>query len=83
LSGLRQQRERAFRANSDALSRQRAGVTAHDAVEMQRLADDEIVGDPAMTDLRREIEGIDHELNRDHGGGFARRGRRTMKWLRK
>jgi hypothetical protein len=83
LSGLRQQRERAFRANSDALSRQRAGVTDHNAGEMQKFADEEIVGDPAMTALRRQIELIDHEFNRDHGGNFASRGRRTMKWLRK
>jgi hypothetical protein len=51
----------AFRANS-ALSRQRVGVTHHDAAEMQEFAADEVAGDSAMTDLRRRIELIDDEL---------------------
>jgi hypothetical protein len=76
LSGLREQRERAFRANSDALSRQRVGVTDHDAAAMQAFASDEVAGDSAMTDLRREIELIDAELTRNHGG-------RIKRWLRK
>jgi hypothetical protein len=83
LSALRDQPERAFRANSDALSRQRAGVTHHDAADMQALATDEVTGDSAMTDLRRQIELIDDELARDHGAGLAGKGRRIMRWLRK
>jgi ABC-type phosphate transport system auxiliary subunit len=83
LSALRVQRERAFRVNSDALSRQRVGVTYHDAADMQPLATDEVAGDSAMADLRREIELIDDELARDHGGGLAGKGRRIMRWLRK
>jgi ABC-type phosphate transport system auxiliary subunit len=82
LSALREQRERAFRANS-VLSRQRVGVTHHDAVEMQEFAADEVAGDSAMTDLRRRIELIDDELARDHGGGFTGKRRRIMRWLRK
>jgi hypothetical protein len=83
LSSLRDQRERAFRANSDALSLQRAGVTDHNASEMQQLADDETAGDSAMTELRRQIELIDDQLaikGRDRVSGG---GRRIMKWLRK
>jgi ABC-type phosphate transport system auxiliary subunit len=84
LSGLREQWERAFRANSDVLSLQRVGVTDHSAAEMQAFAAaNEISGDSAMTELRRQIELIDDELARDHGGGFAGSGRRIMKWLRK
>jgi hypothetical protein len=82
LSALREQRERAFRANS-VLSRQRVGVTHYDAAEMQEFAADEVAGDSAMTDLRRRIELIDDELARDHGGGLAGKGRRIMRWLRK
>jgi hypothetical protein len=62
---------------------QRAGVTDHSAAEMQAFAGNEISGDSAMTELRRQIELIDDELARDHGGGFAGSGRRIMKWLRK
>jgi hypothetical protein len=83
LSRLREQRERAFCANSDALSLQRVGVTDHNAAEMQELADDETAGDSAMTERRREIELIDDELAREHDGRFAGSGRRIMKWLRK
>jgi hypothetical protein len=83
LSGLREQRERAFRANSDVLSLQRAGVTDHSAAEMQAFAANEIAGDSAMTELRRQIELIDDELARDHHDGFTGSGRRIMKWLRK
>jgi hypothetical protein len=79
LSGLRRQRERAFRANSDALSLQRYGVTDHNAAEMQQFADDETAGDSTMTELRRGIELIDDELARDHSSGL---GRRIMKRLR-
>jgi hypothetical protein len=50
---------------------------------MQALATDEVAGDSAMTDLRRQIEPIDDELARDHGGGLAGKGRRIMRWLRK
>jgi ABC-type phosphate transport system auxiliary subunit len=80
LSALRE--ERAFRANS-VLSRQRVGVTHHDAAEMQEFAADEVAGDSAMTDLRRRIELIDDELARDHGAGFTGKRRRIMRWLRK
>ncbi len=83
LGALREERERAFRANSDALSRQRAGVTLHDDAEMKEFADHEVAGDSAMTDLRRQIELIDVELARDHGGGLTEKGRGIMRWLRK
>ncbi len=83
LSGLRDQRERAFRANSDALSLQRAGVTDHNAAEMQRFADDETAGDSAITKLRRQIELIDDELASKQRGGVSGGGRRIMKWLRR
>jgi hypothetical protein len=82
LSAFRVHRERAFRVNSD-LSRQRVGVTQHDAADMQALASDEVAGDSAVTELRRQIELIDDELVRDHAGGLAGKGRRIMNWLRK
>jgi hypothetical protein len=78
LSALREQREHAARTNSYARSRQRIGVTAHTAVQMQEFADDQIAGESAMTDLRRQIELIDDELSRSSGGGLIGRGRRMM-----
>jgi hypothetical protein len=77
LSALREQREHAARTNSYARSRQRIGVTAHTAVQMQEFADDQIAGESAMTDLRRQIELIDDELSRN-SGGLIGRGRRMM-----
>ena len=82
LNALRERQERASRANSYALSRQRAGVTDHDESQMQELADDEVAHKPAIIDVRRQIESIDSELARDHGGGVAGTGRRVMNWLR-
>jgi hypothetical protein len=81
LSTLREQR--AFRANSDALSRQQVGAAQLDAAEMREFAEDEAAGDSAMTDLRHQIELIDDELARDHVGGLTGKGRRIMSWLRK
>ncbi|HZS25551.1 MAG TPA: hypothetical protein VFA30_11275 [Gaiellaceae bacterium] len=77
LAALTAQRERAFRANSDALALQQAGATHHDGTAMKELADAESAGDSTMTALRREIALIDDELARDHRGGFAGR-RRTL-----
>ena len=74
LGGLREQREHADRANSDALSRQRAGVAHHNAAKMQQFADDETAGDSAMTERRRQIELIDGELASGHRGGLTERG---------
>jgi hypothetical protein len=83
LSALSEQREHAFRVNSDALALQQAGVTHHDQTEMKGFADDEIAGDSTMTDLRRRIALIDDEIARDHGGGLAGSQRKIMRWLRK
>lgn len=83
LGTLREQRERTSRANSYALSRQRAGVTNHDKSEMKAFADDEVAGDSAITDLRRQIESIDNELERDYGTGLTGTRRRVVSWLRK
>jgi hypothetical protein len=83
LHALREQREHAFRANSDALTRQRFGVTDHADAEMKQFADDEVAGDSTMTDLRREIDLIDDELARDYPGGLTGKGRRVLSWLRK
>ena len=83
LSMLREQQERASRANSYALSRQRAGVTDHDESQLKELADDEVSREPAITDIRREIESIDNELAHDHGNGLDDTRRRVMNWLRK
>jgi hypothetical protein len=83
LSALSEQREHAFRANSDALALQDAGVTHHDGAEMKQFSDAEIAGDSTMTDLRRQIALIDDELERNHGNGLAGRGRTIMRWLRR
>jgi hypothetical protein len=81
LTTLTEQRERAFRVNSDALALQQAGVTHHDGSAMKELADAESAGDSTMTALRREIAQIDDELARDHTGGFVGRRRKIMSWL--
>jgi len=83
LSELGEQRERAFRTNSDARSLQRAGLADHTAGEMQELADQETAGDSAMTELRREIELIDGQLGRGHQSGGAKGTRSLVRWLRK
>jgi hypothetical protein len=83
LSALQEQREHAFRVNSDALALQQAGVTHHDEAEMKGFAGNEIAGDATMTDLRRQIGLINDELDRDHGGGLTGSRRRVMRWLRK
>jgi hypothetical protein len=83
LAALTGRKEYAFRVNSDALALQRAGVTHHDGAEMQEFAEAEIAGDSTMTELRRRIELIDDELERDHGGGLAGRRRKIMRWLRR
>jgi len=82
LSALSEQREHAFRANSDALALQDAGVTHHDGAEMKQFSDAENAGDSAMTDLRRQIALIDDELERNHGSGIGGRARTIMRWLR-
>jgi hypothetical protein len=83
LTALSEQRERAFRVNSDALSLQQAGVTHHDTAAMKTLADAESAGDSTMTLLRREIAQIDGELARDHRGGLEGRRRKIMSLLRR
>ena len=83
LGTLREQQERASRANSYALSRQQAGVTHHDDAELKELADDEVAREPAITDLRRQIDSIDTELARDHDSGLLGTRGRVMNWLRK
>ena len=81
LATLSQERERAFRVNSDALALQQAGVTHHDGAVMKQLSDAESAGDSTMTALRREIAQIDDELDRDHRGGFAGRRQKIMSRL--
>jgi hypothetical protein len=80
---LREQQERASRANSYALSRQRAGVSHLAESEMKELADDEVARGPSITDIRREIESIDTELAHRQGVALAGTGRRVLGWLRK
>jgi hypothetical protein len=83
LDVLRKQRDAAFQANSFALTRERYGAAQQNAAEMKVLANAQVAGDPAMTDLRHHILAIDDELDRDHGRGLAAAGRRAMIWLRK
>ena len=81
LTTLTNQREQAFRVNSDALALQQAGVTHHDDAAMKELSDAESAGDSTMTVLRREIAQIDDELARDHRGGLEGARRKMMRWL--
>jgi hypothetical protein len=81
LGALRDQRDRASRANSFALSRQRVGVTDHDESKMKELAGDEVAGDSVIIELRRQIESIDIELR--GSSGVSGTGRRALKWLRR
>jgi hypothetical protein len=83
LSALSDQRARAFRENSYAMARQRAGVTQHDAAKMAEFADAEVAGDSAMTDLRRQMALIDAEREHDQGGVITERRRRLLSWLRR
>jgi len=83
LTPLIEQREHAFRENSDALALQQAGVTHRDGAAMKQLADAESAGDSTMTTLRREIEEIDDVLARDHRGGLEGGRRKIMSWLRR
>jgi hypothetical protein len=83
LTSLIDQRERAFRLNSDALALQQAGVTHHDGAAMKELADAECAGDSRMTALRRQIDVIDDELARDHRGGLVGHRRKLASWLRR
>ena len=76
LDALTGRREHAFRANSDALARQRFGVTHHDEAAMLELAEGEVADDPAISALRRSIDAIDDELGRAHHG-------RLTGWLRR
>ena len=83
LTALTEQREHAFRVNSDALALQQAGVTHHDGAAMKQLADAESAGDSTMSALRRQIEEIDDELARDHRGGVEGGRRKIMSLLRR
>jgi hypothetical protein len=62
LGGLRDQRERAFRANDEAVSRLPAGVIEPEVVEMPEFVDEEMAADSDMKDLRHEIGLIEREL---------------------
>ena len=83
LTPLIEQREHAFRENSDALAQQQAGVTHRDGAAMQQLADAQSAGDSTMTTLRRQIKEIDDELARDHRGGLEGGRRKIMSLLRR
>ena len=75
LAELRTHRDHAFRTNSDALALQRAGVTHHDESEMSAFAADEVSGDAAISELRRELQLVESELAKSSGaiGGMTRK----------
>ena len=77
LDALTDARERATRANGDALSLQQNAGPQRSETEMATLAKEVTVGDSTMTDLRRQIEQIDAEIAQKHGGV----GRRLMSRL--
>jgi hypothetical protein len=56
LGGLRDQQERGFRANEDAVGRQ------PEAAEVPELVDDEVAAESAMEDLRQQIDLVGSEL---------------------
>jgi hypothetical protein len=71
LGGLRDQRERGFRANRDALSRQQFAVTRPDAAGTSEFVDDEAAADAGMNDLRRQIDLVGDELARTRQFGVT------------
>jgi hypothetical protein len=75
LAELRTHRDQAFRVNSDALALQRAGVTHHNESEMSAFATDEVSGDAAISELRRELALVESELAQSSGtfGGMTRK----------
>jgi hypothetical protein len=79
LEALSGQRDHAYRANNNARSLQRAGVTNRAEADMTTFADAETAGDEEMTSLRREIMSIDQELQRDHPRGLRNRAKRLFR----
>lgn len=78
LDASREQRNRASRENSFALSRQRTGITQHDDSQMKQLAADEIAEDAGIVELRSQIESIDVELAGHASGGVIGRVRSVI-----
>jgi hypothetical protein len=70
-------RERATGVLSFVRSRQKYGVTHHDADKMAQFGRDEVEGDAEMTEVRREIMSIEDQLEREakRQGLRARAGR--------
>jgi len=79
LDTLTDARERATRANGDALSLQQNAGRKRSEAEMTALAGEVTAGDSTMTDLRRQIEKVDVEIALEHGSGVGSRLMRRMR----
>jgi hypothetical protein len=62
LPRLSEDRAQAYRRNSDALARDRAGVKHERPEEMVRLGEVERAADAAIRDVQRELRDIDAEI---------------------
>ena len=62
-----------MRRNSDAQSRERAGVTEQVSQDMPQLALDETEADAKMSELRREIHRLDGEIESEPKAGLGSR----------
>jgi len=63
LSALGQKQADTYRANSDALALDRAGVKSQAPQEMARLGEAEVATDTAIRDVQRELRSLDTQID--------------------
>ena len=73
LPELSEKRTQTYRLNSDALARERSGVTQEQPDEMVRLREAEVAADAAIRDVQRELHGIEAEIEQMPGRGLGAR----------
>jgi hypothetical protein len=79
LPELSEKRAQTYRLNSDALARERSGVTHEQPDEMVRLRAAEVAADAAVRDVQRELHGIDAKIEQMPGRGFGARLGRALR----
>lgn len=82
LPELSEKRAQTYRLNSDALARERSGVTHEQPDEMVRLKEAEVSADAAIRDVQRELHGIEAEIELMPGRGLGARLGRTLRRTR-
>jgi prefoldin subunit 5 len=82
LPELSEKRTQTYRLNSDALARERSGVTQEQPDEMVRLREAEVDADAAIRDVQRELHGIEAEIEQMPGRGLGARLGRTLRRTR-